>query len=389
MKRFWQSLWLVVLAMLLSHSSFAQTGPTRIGSQLTFDAAGKITLFSRSFNDHLYVQYRHNMDAPNPQAWTYPEDLGGVIKGNPTALYDWDGAMLVIARGTDDTLFFRKETSRGSRVYTWWGQIPDSFVGGGGDVPYFYGDPALLRGSDGRLSLYIAAVDGAVWTSSQVSPGKEFNGWTSLGKHHESVFAGSGVVAALNNDGRPLVAYTGVDGRAYLRHQNSDGSWQDWQDLGGNFPDAYQRTLLAFERQANNRLSLFGTMMDQTIQAVSQSNVGSKSWTAWQTVRTGVNGYGVKPTVIPQEDRRLLLFFWSNGNNDLKWQYQTKASQNSWKGWQTLWNPVYESPLAITDSHGSVHVFALDQWNVWHEMVQTELNGNEWTDWWIGNLNPT
>lgn len=379
---------LLLLLNLFSqaNSASAQTGPTRIGSQITWTSTGEMALFSRGVNNALYFQQRSGIETPTPWTWTYPKFLDGVIKGNPVALFDGDGKLLVVARGTDDTLFFRKETAVGNQDFTWWGQIPDYEVTGG-DVPRFAGDPSMVRGRDGKLALYSVAIDGAVWRSEQRGSAQDFAGFTSLGKPNGQEI--TSVTAAINNNGLQLIAVTTKQRRAFVRFQTPEGQWDDWLDIGGSFEAKDEKSVLSFAVEKNGRLTLFGNNSAGTVSFATQTGIGAKTWTPWNTLIGGAHGSESRPAVSRQEDGSLAVFFWANYGSSLDWQYQKSPNSKSWSNWNTMHSPIKDAPLSITDGRGIIHIFALDQEGTWHELMQDKANSTSWSDWHLGNMNPT
>ena len=72
-------------------------------------------------------------------------------------------------------------------------------------MPRLFGAPELMPSGDGRLELFVFAIDGSLWHIWQTAWSNGWSGWSAAGS------AGQWPVAmARNGDGRLIVFLTGT-----------------------------------------------------------------------------------------------------------------------------------------------------------------------------------
>src|SRR6266581_2613276 len=86
-----------------------------------------------------------------------------------------------------------------------------------------YIGPAVAKNKDGRLEVLIAGNDGALWHTWQVTPGKDWNNWDSLG-----------ALPSTNVSFSPEVSENS-DGRLEVFVASGDGLWHAWQVTPGSW----------------------------------------------------------------------------------------------------------------------------------------------------------
>jgi len=135
-----------------------------------------------------------------------------------------DDSLFVFVLSEDSTLWQKRQQTAGQPWSSW------QLIGAGNR---FAGKPAVVRGVDGRLRIFVRGIDHAVYYSSQLEPnGELWDGWTCFGGQ----FAG-GPVATVNAQGFVDVFAVGRDAALYTMAQTLNGTeaaWSEWSFLGGN-----------------------------------------------------------------------------------------------------------------------------------------------------------
>lgn len=120
-----------------------------------------------------------------------------------------DDSLHVFVLSEDSTLWQKRQEGDG---WSNW-----QLIGAGNR---FAGTPAVVRGVDGRLRLFVRGIDHAVYYSSQLEPnGAQWDGWTCFGGQ----FA-AGPVATVNAIGSIDVFATGRDTALYSMGQALNGT---------------------------------------------------------------------------------------------------------------------------------------------------------------------
>lgn len=136
-----------------------------------------------------------------------------------------DDSLYAFVLSEDSTLWQKRQERGGSQPWSNW-----LLIGAGNR---FAGKPAVVRGIDGRLRMFVRGIDHAVYYSSQLEPnGELWDGWTCFGGQ----FAG-GPVATVNAQGFIDVFAVGRDSALYTMAQTLNGTeamWSEWSWLGGN-----------------------------------------------------------------------------------------------------------------------------------------------------------
>lgn len=136
-----------------------------------------------------------------------------------------DDSLYAFVLSEDSTLWQKRQQVGGSQPWSNW-----LLIGAGNR---FAGKPAVVRGIDGRLRMFVRGIDHAVYYSSQLEPnGELWDGWTCFGGQ----FAG-GPVATVNAQGFVDVFAVGRDSALYMMAQTLNGTeatWSEWSSLGGN-----------------------------------------------------------------------------------------------------------------------------------------------------------
>jgi V8-like Glu-specific endopeptidase len=257
-------------------------------------------------------------------------NLGGNADGAAASVSTTSGDVSVIIRSPSDASFyFRRATAAG---WTDW-------IGTGGN---FHSAPAAASPAAGKFSVFGSGLDDALWVRRFVN-GSPVDDWCSLGGTIISAPA-----AVSQASGKLAVFALGTDHAVWYRTQTrdggcSDGSWTDWQYLGG------------YSNEAPAAASWGGDQMHVFIK--DTSNAFNYKWfngSAWDSNWTNIGGnflYG--PSVVHSSGGKLEVFGIDQNH---------AVAHRRWFGsWSTTWSNLggYCTASPATDSMGGV------QLNVW------------------------
>lgn len=180
--------------------------------------------------------------------WTQTEGspaypLDGQILGEPDAVLSASGRIDVVARGTDNRIFWKVFNGG------WGPWVP---LGGGTGFA-----PAITSWGSGRLDVAATGLDGQLWMRSSANGGASWFPWTPFGG---VLTAGPDITSWGPN--RLDVAARGGDGAVWHRAWSS--GWQPWESmggytLGGPAAASYQPGVLeVVARGGDNRVYLAG-----------------------------------------------------------------------------------------------------------------------------------
>jgi hypothetical protein len=364
----------LLLLCSLSKPAHAWT-PTRIGGRVAERGDASLIFVGRLPNGGVEFSYKNNLKNVGPSTWPMRLDLVGVLSSQPVTLVNSNGKVIVFGRGTDNRLYYRQETS--PNVFAWWAVVEQ------GGVPGFVADPALVRLGDGRLAVFAASSDGAVYQSTQLTAGGAWSAYVGLGKPASTAFRTSPVIA-INSNGALAVFLVGADQAVWVNQQTAaGGSWGGWASLGRYAQNTTDTLSVTYD--PNGRLTVFVVNAGATVSFFRQTWANATTWTAWDNLPGGAHGF-TRPAAFRNENGRFTVFFWSGGGGSTYFQSQTAPLASTWNGWTQYGYATSASPVGITDANGFIHVFLLDGSGVLHEAMQTSLNADTYTSWSAGNL---
>jgi SpoIID/LytB domain protein len=146
----------------------------------------------------------------NASAWT---PLGGVLISDPDISASSPSRLDVFGRGTDNALWHRATTNGGASWSPW------ESLGG-----ILLSGPAATSSAPNRVDVFVTGTDFGVWTRSMIDG--NWGPWSSLG----GVVIGDPTVASPGG-GRLDVFVRGTDNAVW--HSWFTGSWQGWESWGG------------------------------------------------------------------------------------------------------------------------------------------------------------
>ncbi|MEV8476842.1 peptidoglycan DD-metalloendopeptidase family protein, partial [Streptomyces sp. NPDC051173] len=174
------------------------------------------------------------------------------------------------------------------------------------------------------------------------------------------------VVSARSADGRLEVFAAGSDGVFHAWQSQVNGSWSEWEKVGG--PGNAQ---LAIAPNADGRLEAFAINGDVVQHRYQRSPSGA--WSDWEAF--GTAGSSVAAGV--NADGRIEVF--ASGSAGVFHRYQT-APNAGWSGWEPSGGGPVGSRVKMEKApDGRLEVFALND-KVFQHLYQTAVNGG-WSQW--------
>jgi hypothetical protein len=158
--------------------------------------------------------------------------LGGHLIGGP-AIAGQPGSLMVFGRGTDNALWWDRQTSRG---WTGWRSL-------GGRLT---SKPGVTTDAAGVPIVLVRGANGAVWFR-QAGNGGRWSGWVSLGG---DLLSGTAPAAVRDSGGSLMLAVVGANRHIYLYAHTSAG--YGFHDLGGRTTSDPAITFVSGTTQAPN-----------------------------------------------------------------------------------------------------------------------------------------
>lgn len=250
-------------------------------------------------------------------AW---QSLGIQIIGKPAAASPGPGQTTVVAVAPDHSVRTRSLSAGG---WSSW-----SSLGG-----YTDASPALASWGPGRLDLFVRGADEALWHRWAQ------NGvWSAAWDRPSSApLASAPAVTSWGANRLDIVAQAADQ---TLAHMWWNGSWSNWESLGGRLTSAP-----AIASPGPGRLDVVAIGGDGAVWHLSHSTV----WSTWQSL-------GGKSTFDPAitAPSPSTLEVAAVGTDLALWQ---QASQNGWGGWSSLGGRATSAPALSSSGFGAVEMF--------------------------------
>jgi hypothetical protein len=270
----------------------------------------------------------------------------------------------------------------------------------------FAGTPAVVRGVDGRLRLFVRGIDHAVYYSSQLEPnGAQWDGWTCFGGQ----FA-AGPVATVNAKGSIDVFATGRDTALYGMGQALNGTeaaWSEWSWLGGNltgpptavtdsegmihvFARGDDRSLMHLRQVAELPYAFVGSGGNASVEQREWLHRGvpfELKWAKWQSL-SGVLASGPVATVAINQLGSLEVYarfadksVWRLGQQG---SFEQCATGTGWGQWHMVGGVVAGPPAtAMSMLSGTSLVFARQaDKQLYYKSQKLGHNGTEFEPDW-------
>jgi hypothetical protein len=363
-----------------------------VASSTTWVAAnadGRLEVFAAGFNIVGDWALWHQWQTAASNGWSNWSSFGtpaGVSELlSLTVGTNADGRLEVFVAGIDNALWHLWQTAPSNGWSDW-----SSFGAPGGEL---IGSPAVAANADGRLEVFVVAGDdtsgGELWHQWQTAPNNGWSGWSSFATPGIN-FRGTAAVAA-NADGRLEVFVVDIDGALWHQWQTApNNGWSDWSSFG-TAPEQGS-TFVPFPvvaPSADGRLELF--CVDDTVNGAlwhQWQTAPSNGWSGWSSALLNPPGVPLNvPAVAPSADGSLHLFV--VGTDEQLWQLSQTAPSNGWSGWSVAGNPP-GNPPGVTglsgrpalglNKDGRLEVVVVGNDGVsWHQW-QTAAN-NGWAPW--------
>jgi hypothetical protein len=302
---------------------------------------GRLELFAVGFPESSGGLWHAWQTAPNGD-WSSLSPFGdappGLAFGDCDVAQNKDGRLEVAVLGGDRGVWHRWQTAPNGDWSDW------SSLGHPGGPLLQAGPPVLARNGDGRLEVFTAASDGAVWHRWQ-RPGGGWSDWSSLGGPGglpPALFPHDRPVVAQNGDGRLELFELGLGGVLWHRWQRPGGGWSDWSSLGQ--PDD---KLAVFDpvvgRNKDGRLEVFAAASDGAVWHRWQRPGGG--WSDWSSLGSADrDGRPRSLAVAANADGGLILVATWTPNSmppfDFGlWLQQQTTPDGVWFSWSPLDHP--------------------------------------------------
>jgi hypothetical protein len=357
-------------------------------------AADPMVMVTRYPNPNTGVVFgqRKNATSVGAANWAW-SSVGGYSSSQPVIGAHLDGRAVIIVRRSDGYLYYRNETSAGSKVFNQWAKL----TGTSNTVVDFRGEPAIVRDGSGRLLLYVTDIYGSIYRIDQQSPNGPWGAWSPIGRIVVPwTDAGtqwkvtSSPVVVPNAEGGFALFVRGEDRGLWAMRLNESGyplfnyeAWSSWVNLPyAELPDA---DVIAAAQNADGTVTVVAANTWNSVSYWTQASPSTNDW----TVRGSLDGVSVgasRPAIAPNQDGRLTVVTLA-ADGKLQAISQSQPNDPWWDTpWITLGTSVGSSPVLERDATGILHAFALDSSSKLREVLQTTPNGSTWTSWSSGVL---
>jgi hypothetical protein len=265
-----------------------------------------------------------------------------------------DGRLQVLIADSSGAVHHRWQTAPNNGWSSNWASL-------GAPIPMLpVGPPAIGMNADGHLEVFVCTHDGALWHAWETSPNSaSWTPWTSFGKPAANVLAFGRPAIGVSPDGRLEVFVAASDGAVWHLWQGSAGNWSSWTSHGQ--PVSHQSWLFL-----PTGPPVVGTNEDGRLEV--RVTAGGQLWVTWQNTPGGswfgqwvsqATNVASNPAVARNEDRRLEVFFAQNGSFGPLMAHIWQTSINN--GWSSptalVPSPLGGEPVAAANKDGSLDLF--------------------------------
>ncbi|WP_157251521.1 hypothetical protein [Patulibacter americanus] len=222
--------------------------------------------------------------------------------------------------------------------------------------------PAAATGS-GQTYVAARASNGETMVKSWSNATWGWSPWQSIGG-----FSSSGPSVSMRPDGTTDYFVRGGDNALYHKFRRPDGSWADWNYLGGGLTSAPS----AVVRKGTNNIDV-----------VVRGGGGNIYWKEW-TPSTGwsdwadLGGWSQDaPTIVSTVDGGVDIFY-RGSDNQIYAKILRNNNWSTWSNWSPFGGGACSAPAAESPANGAVDVFytACDG-----SIYQRSWSGTGWSDW--------
>ena len=284
-----------------------------------------------------------------------------------------NGFLEIFTVASDKALWHRKQTILGGD----WG----NWASLGQPLPGLNGYTAVAANKDDRLEVFCTGIDGALWHIWQVAPNGTWSAWSSLGKP-TGVDLVLSVNVHQNSDGRLEVFMAGSDNALWHIWQiKPNGTWSAWGFLGTP-PGTNSMSYPVAGENEDGRLEAFVIGSDNALWHKWQATPGG-TWGGWFSLGKPpiANAFFI-PFVRKNDDGRLEVF--TVGTDGALWHLWQAAPNGTWSNWASLGNPptanVQSAPSVRKNKDGRLETFSIcSDGALWHIWQITP--GGVWGSW--------
>lgn len=293
-------------------------------------------------------------------------DLSQMSQSN--ARRDVNGRIQIVARSLVDGRAWAMDLAGN------WTETPGGPRGG------FATDPVVIADGRGQLVAFVVGLDGALWTSSQLTSSgaiAAWRSWTSLGRPRASASGLLGLPAVgLGRDGR-LHVFVRTAGSTLLELPQSrvGGRWSSW-DRSPFAGQVAGDPVVASD--STGALQVLVPHVDGRM-LVNRQARGGGPWTGWQSLgappAAGGAGFSGR-TGLLRDGTGLLEAFVVTANGSVFTAKQ--ATTDRWNPWSQIGWRSDTSVAAVLRPDRRVQVFALTTAGV---LLTAISQGSSWTPW--------
>jgi len=284
-----------------------------------------------------------------------------------------NGFLEIFTVASDKALWHRKQTILGGD----WG----NWTSLGQPLPGLNGYTAVATNKDDRLEVFCTGIDGALWHIWQVAPNGIWSAWSSLGKP-TGVDLVLSVNVHQNSDGRLEVFMAGSDNALWHIWQiKPNGTWSAWGFLGTP-PGTNSMSYPVAGENEDGRLEAFVIGSDNALWHKWQATPGG-TWGGWYSLGKPpiANAFFI-PFVRKNDDGRLEVF--TVGTDGALWHLWQAAPNGTWSNCASLCNPpmtnVQSAPSVRKNKDGRLETFSIcSDGALWHIWQITP--GGVWGSW--------
>jgi acylphosphatase len=292
---------------------------------------------------------------------------------NPSVGKNDDGRLEVFTVASDNTLWHRRQTTPGVD----WG----NWASLGQPLPGLNGYTAVAANQDGRLEVFGTGIDGALWHIWQGAPNGTWSTWNSLG-NPTGVDLVLSMNVHVNTDGRLEIFMAGSDNALWHIWQVAPNrTWSTWKSLGTP-PGTNSISYPVASENADGRLEAFVIGSDNALWHIWQATPAG-SWGGWSSLAKPpvANAFFV-PFVRKNDDGRLEVF--TVGTDGTLWHIWQVAPNRAWSNWASLGNPptanVQSPPSVRKNKDGRLEAFSIcSDGALWH--IAQVAPGSVWGSW--------
>jgi hypothetical protein len=322
------------------------------------NADGRLEIFARGPDDALWHKYQTSTKG----LWSQWQSLGGSITARPAAILGADGRINVFVRGSDYRLYLVQQTAPGGAYSGFAGMGPERIMSA----------PAVGLSAN-TMNVFVRGTDDMVYRK-RVNMIGESAAWQLL---YGIVTSGLSVVTT--PDGLLQLFARGGNNDLQFASQTSFGSsvFTDFVSLGG-----FLQSSPSVAVNTDGRMEVFALGPDfDTVYSIAQLGPGG-SWSDWTSLSSPPGASVNTPAVILDAAGRLSVFTTNTSDGTAYVRSQIAPGSATYQNWQSLGGSVMY-PTVAKDASGAMWVFGEGPDSQLYSINQTKVNSNpRWATGW-------